>query len=170
MMGRIIQASKENHLTPVEKKPLRITQWRFIKVTPPNLQICKAYSVYLIRNINLFELHKINHRNKDAEFTFEYLRAALPCPRCGGKGTVDWIEKAAPTYASHSSNDVRRWGVMYLRNKKGPINVFEDYLKITTYTSTPGRRMGQAFCSDCHGCGIKLPTLSHEGETHYTKC
>lgn len=154
-MARIIQKSKARDLIPEEKKPLHITQWKFIKPDRPGLEVCTGYSVYLIKDMAPRIFHQLNAANMELEYEFKYLRSSLICDRCFGKGTIDWIEKATPKSKELGSiflNDVLK----YVRNKKGPVNILECYDGVLTYTSTPRKKRGSDFCPDCFGCGIRL--------------
>lgn len=167
-MSRIIQTSNRKDLIRQEKK-VRTTQWKFIKPILKEgedgfgLEFCVGYDVYFVHNISLWTFHKINHENIDVSYEFKYVRSTLICARCGGTGIIDWINRATPARKSDNIflNDVLK----YVRNKKGPVNILSDYGDAITYTSTPVKRIGENFCPDCYGCGIRLDQLLHEGST-----
>ena len=163
-MGRIIQKSKAKDLIPEEKKPLRITQWKFIKPDRPGLEVCMGYHVYFIKDMTMRLFHQLNAANMELEYEFKYLRSALICERCAGKGIIDWVDKAISKVDEMPSvylNDVLK----YIRNKKGPVNILECYDGKETYTSSPTKRKGENFCPDCFGCGIRLQHISHSKTT-----
>ena len=163
-MSRIVQTSKRKDLIPQEKTPLRITQWKFITTGINGIEVCMGYSVFFIHDMDLNTFHKINSVYQDVEYAFEYLRSALICERCGGTGIVDWIGKAAPggnkTSVIHLHNVLKcvRW-------KKGPVNKLVGFDDRIIYTSTPHKKIGEEYCTDCYGCGIKIKHFSHQGVT-----
>ena len=169
-MSRIIQASNRKDLIRQEKK-VRTTQWKFIRQTLPEgegefgLEFCVGYDVYFVHNLSIWTFHKINHKNIDVSYVFDYVRSALICTRCGGTGKIDWIDKATPARKADfvNLNEVLK----YVRNKKGPVNILSDYGDFITYTSTPVKRVGENLCPDCYGCGIRLDNLSHDGTTTF---
>lgn len=167
-MSRIIQTSERKNLIPQEEKPLSITQWKYVKTTLPEaygsgLEICIGYDIFFIYNLSLPELNKINHKYMDVGFPYEYeyIRSGLICAKCGGTGIVDWIAKATPSKGD-TQNIYLHNVIRYVRNKKGPVNIFHDFNSFKIYTSTPRKRMGENFCPSCYGCSIKLPSLTFE--------
>jgi len=167
-MSNLIQKSNRSNLIPIEKKSLRITQWKYVRPTHSRntnlegLEVCIQYDVFFIYDMTLSQLNKINHKYRDAKYVYEYVRSALICSKCGGSGIVDWINKATPREKCMINlRDVMN----YVRNKKGPVTILTDYKGIITYVSTPNKRVGENFCSSCYGCGIKFQPLICEEET-----
>jgi hypothetical protein len=159
-MARIIQKSKSSDLIEEEKKPLRITQWKFYEHDRPGLNVCVGYHVYHIKDITSRIFHQMNAANMDMEYEFRYVRTALICTKCFGKGIVDWINKATPRDTGVNSiflNDV----LTYVRKKNGPIHVLSNLDNSDIYTSTPHKRKGEEYCPDCYGCGIRINHFSH---------
>jgi len=167
-MSSLIQKSERSNLIPIEKKSLRITQWKYVSPTHAHntnlegLEVCIYYDIFFIYDMTLSQFNKINHEHRDVKYVYEYIRSALICSRCGGSGIVDWIKRATPREnCMINLHDV----INYVRNKKGPITILSDYGDTKTYISTPNKRVGENFCPGCYGCGIKLQPLCHEGAT-----
>lgn len=159
-MARIIQKSKAKDLIPEEKRPLRTTQWKFIKPDRPGLEVCMGYHVYSIKDMTARLFHQLNAANMELEYEFKYLRSALICARCSGRGTIDWIDRA--TQNIEEAKVIHLHDILkYVRNKKGPVNVLDCYDGVETYTSTPRKRKDEEFCPDCYGCGIRLQRVGH---------
>ena len=170
-MSSLIQKSERSDLIPLEKKSLRITQWKYVSPTHAHntnlegLEVCINYYIFFIYDMTLSQFNKINHEHRDIKYVYEYIRSAVICLRCGGSGIVDWVNRATQR-ENYMINlhDV----INYVRNKKGPITILSDYGDTKTYISTPNKRVGENFCPDCYGCGIKLRPLCHvchEGTT-----
>jgi len=171
-MGRIIQTSELPDLIPEERKPLRITQWKFLipHEILTRLEVCTGYSVFTIENMTLEDFNKINAANEDARYAFSYSRSALICTRCGGTGIVDWIDKAttgSERVTIFKLNDVLK----YVRKKNGPIHVLKSLTDDSLiYTSSPHKKIGEEYCDECNGCGIKLQSFNLRDVMYFDKC
>lgn len=156
-MGRIIQLQNSKALIPLERRPLKINHWQFIEVINFDVKICINGSVFLIKDITLDEINIINHENKDSKHFFTFEMAKLACPRCGGTGIIDWIDRATKTKA-HPPR-VLRQKQNHVRDKKGKVTILHGWSGYRLYVSSPKLRLGEEMCYECHGSGIKLDNL-----------
>lgn len=156
-MGRIIQLQDTKALIPLEKRPLKINHWQFIEVINSDVKICLNESVFLIKDITLDDVNKINHENKDSKHFFNFEMAKLACPRCGGTGIIDWIDKATKTKA-HPPRGLRQ-RQNHIRDKKGKVTIFHSWSGYRLYVSSPKMSLGDEVCYKCYGSGIKLDDL-----------
>jgi hypothetical protein len=168
-MGLIKQLSTEKHLIPLESKSINITQWKLVMQYGENICVWLEDSLYTIYNMSIDLFHEINAENKTVYFKFEYTQASLRCPRCAGTGIIDWLDKATKRMEKASLNlkNIPR----YIRDKKGEVSVISDSYDQEIFSSVPNKKVGEEYCYECHGCGVKLlPSWKKVGTTSFDKC
>lgn len=177
-MGRIIQLSTEPTLLTDEKKTLRITQWKTLRLQTQEdvlfqagIEVLVDIRVWFIHDITLEQFNHINHKNNTETFLFEYRRSSLICDACKGSGVVDWVTKVTTHNDGKISMADLTESTKYIRNKKGPVRRLITLRDETIYTSTPRLRRGEEYCPKCKGCGIRLDTMAkHDDFINFDVC
>jgi len=158
-MGRLTQASKEIDTPEHNLKPLKITQWKIIRIKNPEdmpgIEVLVDVRLWFIHNITLDVFNQINHTNSTSPFVYEYKNCGLICEQCSGNGIVDWINKVTPNEGAITIRDFNN-SYKYIRNKRGPVKKITTLNGETIYKSTPKIRIGEEYCPACDGCGIRL--------------
>jgi len=161
-MGIIKQLSN-HYLTPIEREDINITQWKRLTLLKDGIEISIDESIYYIKGITVEFINEINTKNKSVKFSYEYIRSSLQCSFCGGTGIVDWISKAVKS----KTNNQHSLSTNYIRDKKGLINVLTNDSGIELLTSVPNKAIETEYCSECLGCGLKIPPRFKKINTMY---
>jgi len=161
-MGKIGQLVFHSNTIYIERNPIRVTNWRYIKPLidldekeKGVFEICIDISVFTVYNITLEELDKLMSKNITEMYIFKYFKNTLICSKCGGTGIIDWIDKA-----TKSKEDVTSIAESFNYIRGPVINKLTFWNDDILYTSTPRKKLGDEFCYECHGCGIKLPSIA----------
>ena len=169
-MGVIKQLSQYEHLIPLEHRAINITQWKMLKPKGDGLEITICESVFFIEGINVELLNEINAKNKTSNFIYEFIRSSLRCSNCNGTGIVDWVDKATKV-KEHTQHIFQKSPPRYIRDKKGSVNILSYDSDDHMLTSVPNKRIGEEYCSECYGCGIKLlPWIKKVDVMYFDKC
>jgi len=176
-MGRIHQADFDIRVPAFNQLSLNITQWRYIDVYEETtgyhlkgIDVCGENQVHFIYNISLDTFNEINYKNESVQFKYEYKCTHIACRKCHGKGVIDWIDRATPG-SRQPYNIELLGGKNYIRNKKGPVNLYVlGWNKEKKYSSTPKLREGEEFCPECFGCGITMSKSKRCGKTVFERC
>ena len=163
-----IQQLSQAILIPLEQKRLNITQWKAIKPLDNSIEIYINDSVFFIDGINVQILNEINAENKPAKFKYEFISSTLKCMKCNGTGIIDWVDKVTKVKENvNYSISTKR----YIRDKKGQISILTSDHGDHILTSVPKKKLGEEYCSECYGCGIKfLPWIKKVDAMYFDKC
>jgi hypothetical protein len=152
----ILQNFSKEMVTDFERKPIRISNWRYISYTLGSvideIHVCINYFIYSIFDLSPSEFYKLsNNPTKNLYKNFKLQRGSLLCSVCNGRGTVDWIKNV--TLESRTAGQDSK---AFVRDRKGKINIYstETIPKKIFYLSSPQLRKGENYCRKCHGSGI----------------
>jgi len=185
-MGRIQQKSKDYRIPVHLTRTLNITNWRYIIVyedvtEKQGLDVCtNKNQVYFIECISLSEFIKLNLENDSGLYKYKFKCNHIPCSKCGGRGVIDWIDKAVASFEPKEPTSIEY--EKYKIDKKGQINIYEinapylDYKAVSMicspvlvrmYSSTPKIKKGEEMCNECFGCGVRMPRENHMGQATF---
>jgi len=152
----ILQKSPKEMVTNIERKPLRISNWRYIlfQNEPPltEIDVCLSTATYKIFNISPIDFLTLsNNPSKNVYKTFRFERSVLICDVCAGGGTVDWITNITTKKETSYLGPKK-----FIRDPKGKIHIFSSLVEkeYTVYVSSPKIKKGENICRKCQGSGL----------------
>jgi len=130
---------------------LDISNWRVYQKLERGISVtlsdCTVYYLQLLED----EIIPVSNNECTLERKFFIVGHKLPCPRCEGRGTIDWIRKITKDENIYNLQE-------YRRDKNKPLRIFQSnfYSFDQFVVSFPEVLKYYEVCPKCFGSGLNF--------------